>query len=143
MSPAAGRLYAWVAAGSALGGLTRYLVSAAWYQFGDAEISFQFPWPTLLVNGAGSLIIGAYFALTGPDGRLLARPEHRIGVMAGFCGGLTTFSIFSLETLVLIETGRAAVALAYGATSIAVWMAAVWIGYAWGTRINRLRSTPP
>lgn len=137
MIPASARLYAWAAMGSALGGLTRYLISAAWYHLGDP----QFPWPTLMVNAAGSLIIGAYFVLSGPDGRLLARPEHRVGVMAGFCGGLTTFSIFSLETVVLVETGRGGVALAYGAASIVVWMVAVWMGYAWGTRVNRLRST--
>lgn len=128
------RLYLWVAAGSGAGGLLRYLVSAVWYQFGEPSM----PWPTLTVNVFGSLLVGLYFALTGPDGRLIARPEHRVGVIAGFCGGLTTFSIFSLETLVLVTRGQWHLAIVYAALSLGLWMSAVWIGYAWGGRLNRL-----
>lgn len=139
MNPAA-RLYAWAALGSALGGLARYLVSAGWYQW----LGASFPWPTMAVNVAGSALVGLYFALTLPEGRLMARPGHRVFVIVGFCGGFTTFSIFSLESLVLFDQGRLAALGAYLLLSVTGWIAAVWLGYAWGTVLNRMkRKTSP
>src|SRR5438045_5992034 len=85
-------LYGYVAAGSVLGGVARYLVSVI-IQSGPG-----FPWATLFVNVTGSFIIGFYSTLSGPDGRLFASARQRQFVMTGFCGGYTTFSTFSLET---------------------------------------------
>jgi len=126
-------LYAWVAAGSIIGGLTRYLVGLA------LDTGPGFPVATLFINATGSLIIGFYATLTGPDGRMLARPQHRQFVMTGFCGGYTTFSTFSLETFRLFHGGMKYTALAYIAASVLGWLVSVWAGHMMATRINRLK----
>jgi fluoride exporter len=98
------RLYAAVAAGSALGALARFLCSLAL----TGLLGPAFPWGTLAVNGLGSFLIGLYATVSEPGGRLRAGPAWRHFVIAGFCGGFTTFSIFSLETLLLVEARRSA-----------------------------------
>ena len=128
-------LYAWVSAGSIIGGLTRYLVGLA------LETGSSFPWATLFINATGSLIIGFYATLTGADGRVLARPEHRQFVMTGFCGGYTTFSTFSLETFRLFHGGMKYLALAYIGASVVCWLASVWLGHMMAARYNRLQSS--
>ena len=129
------RLYLAVALGSALGAVARYLCSLWLVQLTGPG----FPWGTLAVNVAGSFLIGLYAALSGPDGRLLASPTERQFVMTGFCGGYTTFSIFSLETVRLIEAGRHALAGLNVSVSVVLWLGSVWAGWALATRINRLR----
>lgn len=126
-----------VGLGSAIGGTARWLVSE-WMQ---AWAVGGFPWGTLFVNVTGSLLIGFYAALTAPDGRLLAGPRQRHFVMTGICGGYTTFSIFSLETLQLAQAGRLALSGLHVSISLAAWLLAVWAGYALATRMNRLRRT--
>jgi CrcB protein len=126
-------LYAWVAAGSIAGGLSRYLVGIA------LDTGPGLPWATLFINATGSLIIGFYATLTGPDGRVLARPEHRQFVMTGFCGGYTTFSAFSLETFRLFHAGAKYTALAYIGISVICWLASVWLGHMMAGRYNRLK----
>lgn len=130
-------LYMAVGLGSAIGGTARWLVSE-WMQ---AWAVGGFPWGTLFVNVTGSLLIGFYAALTAPDGRLLAGPRQRHFVMTGICGGYTTFSIFSLETLQLAQAGRLALSGLHVSISLAAWLLAVWAGYALATRMNRLRRT--
>ena len=126
--------YVSVALGSIVGGVARYLVSVLFLsQFGDG-----FPWGTLFVNVTGSFIIGFYAALTGPDGRLFVSPRQRQFVMVGICGGYTTFSAFSLETLRLVQSGNFGTASAYILVSIMTWMVSVWIGHALAARLNRL-----
>ena len=97
------RLYLAVALGSAIGGSLRWLASELIHAWSGAG----FPWGTLFVNVTGSLAIGFYAALAGPDGRLLAGARQRQFVMTGICGGYTTFSVFSLETLRLAQAGAA------------------------------------
>ena len=126
-------LYAWVSAGSILGGLARYFVSLL------LDTGAAFPVATLFINATGSLLIGFYATLTGPDGRVLARPEHRQFVMTGFCGGYTTFSAFSLETFRLFHGGMKWTALAYVAASIVCWLVSVWLGHMMASRTNRLK----
>src|SRR5258708_25251477 len=104
-------LYAWVSFGSILGGLARYFVSLM------LDTGPGFPVATLFINATGSLIIGFYATLTGPDGRMLARPEHRQFVMTGFCGGYTTFSAFSLRTFCPFHGGVKLTPPAYFAAS--------------------------
>jgi CrcB protein len=129
--------YISVALGSVVGGVARYLVSVLFIsQFGDG-----FPWSTLFVNVTGSFIIGFYSALTGPDGWLLASPWQRQFVMVGICGGYTTFSAFSLETLRLVQSGNVHAASLNIGISVVSWLTAVWIGHALATRLNRLRGT--
>jgi fluoride exporter len=128
-------LYGWVAAGSVLGGVARYLASLA------IQLGPPFPWATLFVNVTGSFIIGFYAALSGPDGRLFASAPQRQFVMTGFCGGYTTFSTFSLETFRLLHAGDERTALANIAASIAASLLAVWLGHILAGRINRLKGS--
>jgi CrcB protein len=94
--------YFWVALGSALGGMARYWCSGI-----AARIVGQtFPWGTLIVNVLGSFIIGFFATLTAPDGRLFVPSNGRVFVMVGLCGGYTTFSSFSLQTLNLVQDGE-------------------------------------
>lgn len=124
-----------VGVGSGIGAAARHVASlAALATFGPA-----FPWGTLTVNVAGSFVIGLYATLTGPGGRLHAAPALRQFVLAGFCGGFTTFSIFSLETLRLARDGRVALAGAYVLLSALLWLVAVWLGYLLGRHLNRLK----
>jgi fluoride exporter len=129
--------YISVALGSVVGGVARYLVSVLFI----SQLGNGFPWSTLFVNVTGSFIIGFYAALTGPDGRLLASPRQRQFVMVGICGGYTTFSAFSLETLRLVQSGDMQGAILNLGVSVVGWLSAVWIGHALATRLNRLRGT--
>ena len=133
----AAALYSAVALGSAIGGVLR---AAAGLVF-QAQAGPGFPWSTLFVNVTGSFAIGFYAALTGPDGRLLAGPHQRQFVMTGICGGYTTFSVFSVETLTLVQTGNLPSATLNVGASAAGWLAAVWLGYLLATGVNRLKGS--
>lgn len=128
-------LYAYVAAGSVVGGVARYLVSLA------LATAPGLPLATLLVNLTGSFIIGFYATLTGPDGRVFASARQRQFVMTGFCGGYTTFSAFSLETFMLFRAGMSWTGWAYIAVSAACWLLAVWLGHMLAVRLNRLKGS--
>lgn len=140
MRGAAG-LYAAVAAGTMIGGVLRYLASLAIQGMLGAGFSLGPLSGTLFVNIAGSFVIGFYAALTGPDGRLMAGPRARQFVMAGLCGGFTTFSAFSLDTLRLAQSGALGVAALNVGLSVVTWLLAVWLGHALATRLNRLRGS--
>jgi fluoride exporter len=126
-------MYAYVAAGAVLGGLARYLASLLILPVSG------FPLATLFVNVTGSFIIGFYGTLSGPDGRLFATAQQRQFVMTGFCGGYTTFSSFSLETVRLLRAGMTETAFLNIAVSVVTWLLAVWLGYAAAARLNRLK----
>jgi CrcB protein len=126
--------YIWIAAGSALGGAFRYWCSGVAARL----LGETFPWGTLLVNILGSFVIGVFFTLTGPDGRLLVSPNIRQFVMVGLCGGYTTFSSFSLQTLNLIRDGEILYAGANIVASVLLCMLAVWIGHIMAAQINQL-----
>jgi fluoride exporter len=123
--------YLWIALGSALGGMARYACSnlaVAW--FGPS-----FPWGTLVINVLGSFVIGVFAGLTGPDGRLLVAGDVRQFVMVGLCGGYTTFSAFSLETLNLLQR-RPLAGASYIALSLLLCLLAVWLGHALARKVN-------
>lgn len=127
-------LYLAVAAGSVIGGVLRASASAAVHALAGPS----FPLGTLFVNVVGSFVIGFYATLTGPDGRAFVSARQRQFVMTGICGGFTTFSVFSLETFRLIESGRLPAAGMNIGISIVAWLAAVWLGHAIASRINRI-----
>jgi fluoride exporter len=120
-----------VAAGSGLGALTRYLVSLGTM----ATLGAAVPWATLTVNVAGSLLIGVFATLLAPGGRLAGHLPARAFLMVGFCGGLTTFSVFSLETLELALAGRTGTAAFTVGASLALWIPAAWVGYELAVRL--------
>jgi CrcB protein len=126
--------YVWVAVGSALGGVFRYWCSGVAARL----IGETFPWGTLIVNVAGSFVIGLFFTLTGPDGRLLVSSNARTFVMVGLCGGYTTFSSFSLQTLNLIRDGELMLAGANIVASVLLCMLAVWLGHVAAAHLNQL-----
>lgn len=127
------RLYGYVALGTAIGGVARAAVSLAALRFAGPG----FPWGTLAVNVVGSLAIGLFATLTAPEGRLLVSGRTRQFVMTGLCGGFTTFSVFSLETLHFAFGGHGALAALNVVVSVFAWLAAVTAGHAWATRLNR------
>ena len=123
--------WAWVIIGSALGGMARYGVSGAVAR----RIGETFPWGTLTVNVSGSFVIGLFAALVAAGGALGG--ERMVGalVMTGVCGGYTTFSSFSLQTLNLARDGEWPRALANIVASAALCLLAVWAGFALGALI--------
>jgi fluoride exporter len=128
--------YLWVAIGSALGGMARQwctTMSARWF-------GVDFPWGTLAINIIGSFVIGAFFTLTGTDGRFDVTDNAKLFVMTGICGGYTTFSAFSLQTLSLVQDGEWPRAGAYVLASVGLCLLAVWGGYALASAFNGLRS---
>ena len=127
--------YFWIAVGSALGGMARYWCSgAAARLFGET-----FPWGTLFVNILGSFIIGFFATVTGPDGKFLVGTIPRQFVMIGICGGYTTFSSFSLQTLNLINDGEWLFVGANIVASVALCLFAVWLGHAAAGNFNSLK----
>lgn len=125
------RAYLAVGLGCGLGSALRYQVGL-WLPVPG------FPWATLVVNVLGAWLIAA-FAAYG------ARRTHgRVArwqpfLVAGFCGGFTTFSLFGLETLGMMSKGRHAAALGYVAVSLAAWLGAAWVGYLAGRRLAAAR----
>ncbi len=122
----------YVALGSALGGVGRWLLAGA-----VQRLSPTFPVGTLAVNVAGAFLLGVVlrFSLASPD----VSPEVRTFLAIGVCGGFTTFSTFSWETLSLLEEGAWARAGANVALSVFLCLAAVAIGAAAGRQLFELR----
>src|ERR1700732_2006178 len=121
----------WVAVGSALGGMARYGVSGVVAN----RIGETFPWGTLVVNVSGCFVVGVFAAAIGPGGALAGSLTARQLVLIGLCGGYTTFSSFSLQTLALARDGDWGRALANIAASVALCLAAVWAGFTAGALI--------
>jgi CrcB protein len=116
--------YLWVALGSALGGMARY-----WMTLAMAALTPNFPWGTILINILGSFVIGFFATLTQDGGRLSVPLEARTFVLTGVCGGFTTFSAFSLQTMLLARDGRWLQAVGNIALSLLLCLGAVAIGY--------------
>lgn len=118
------RLLAYIGVGSALGGIARFLLSAALQQ----RASTSFPLGTLAVNITGSLLLGFLlrYSLSTPA----VSAELRAMLTTGFCGGYTTFSTFSYETAVLLEDGDYRRASVYMAASVLASLAGMFLGFA-------------
>jgi CrcB protein len=117
-------MYIWVAIGGAIGTVGRFWLSGVVARL----IGETFPWGTLVINVTGSFIIGFFATLTGPDGRLYAASSTRQFVMTGICGGYTTFSSFSLQTLNLANDGEMVRAGVNVGLSVVLCLLAVWAG---------------
>lgn len=116
--------YFWIMFGGALGSGARFCASGLVAE----RYGTFFPLGTLFVNVTGSFVIGFVAALTDPGGPLLVSPRVRQFVMIGICGGYTTFSAFSLQTLDLARDGDWLRAGLNSVLSFACCLFAVWLG---------------
>jgi CrcB protein len=129
--------YLWIALGGALGSMARFGCSsliANW--FGQT-----FPLGTLVINVLGSFVIGFFATLTGPDGRVLVSGDIRQFVMVGICGGYTTFSSFSLQTLTLAQDGEFFRAGLNVTASVMLCLLSVWLGYVAAAGLNAVKGS--
>ena len=124
-------IYFWVGLGGALGSMARL-----WVGVRVAMLTgIHFPWSTILINLFGSFVIGFFATLTRD--RLPVPIEARAFVMVGLCGGFTTFSAFSLQTLELARASRLLDAGANVMLSVALCLVAVAIGHWLATLFGR------
>lgn len=121
----------WIALGGALGTVARY-----WVALWALPISRDLPWGTILINIGGSFAIGLFGTLTLAHGRHPVPETARLFFMVGVCGGFTTFSFFSLQTLDLLRAGAAGRALANVVFSFLLCLAAVALGHMAGAALN-------
>ncbi|MDD2764292.1 MAG: fluoride efflux transporter CrcB [Opitutaceae bacterium] len=128
-------LYLLIALGGALGSVARFFISGVVAnQFGTT-----FPWGTFMINVTGSFLIGFYATLTGPDGRVFASSNARQFFMTGICGGYTTFSSFSLQTLNLARDGEWLQAGGNTVGSVVTCLVATWLGHLAAAQLNQLK----
>ncbi len=113
-----------IALGGAAGALSRFgLMNLVASLLGN-----RLPWGTLLVNISGSLLIGVLYVLVSE--KMLLSADARALLMVGFLGAFTTFSTFSLDTMLLIQQGWLLQAIGYMLTSVMVCVLATWLGMA-------------
>lgn len=117
-------IYVWLFLGGGLGTIGRY-----WANGIVSKQFVTFPMGTLVINVTGSFVIGFFATLTDPGGRWLVSPTFRTFFMVGICGGYTTFSSFSLQTLNLARDGEWLYAGLNALLSFALCLLAVWLGH--------------
>lgn len=113
-----------VAIGGAVGSVGRLYASRLVMQLSGGT----FPLGTMFVNVTGGIIIGFLAALAEPESRLYLNPQTRLLLMTGVCGGYTTFSTFSLETMSLLGDGQFLSASINAVGSVLLCLGAVWLG---------------
>lgn len=128
-------LYLLIALGGALGSVARFWLGNLIAE----QVHSGFPWGTLVVNITGSFAIGFFATLTLPDGRWPAHNHTRHFFMTGLCGGYTTFSAFSLQTLQLAREGAWLRVSSYTAASVLACVAAAAAGHLCASALNRQR----
>lgn len=119
-----------VAAGGALGSSLRYLATVWVHDW----LGKGFPWGTLLVNTAGSLLIGYFASLLPPVDESV--PVLRLLLVTGLLGGFTTFSAFSMDTLQLLHAGDLFKAGVNVTITLVSCIACVWMGYEFGKLLH-------
>ncbi|MDH4130621.1 MAG: fluoride efflux transporter CrcB [Gemmatimonadota bacterium] len=122
-----------VALGSAFGGVARYLLGGLVQQASRGS----FPVGTLVINVSGSFLLGLFYRYAADSAAIT--PEVRAFLTIGFCGGYTTFSTFSYETVRLIEDGEGGRALLYAGLSLLLSIGGMLLGLAAGRELLVLR----
>ncbi len=125
----------WIFAGGGLGSLARWGLSG----FVANRFGQTFPWGTLVVNVTGCFVIGLFATATGPEGRWMAPASFRQFFMLGVCGGYTTFSSFSLQTLNLADDGEWFSAGANAVLSLVLCLVGVWLGHVLALELNSVK----
>ncbi|MFQ5702751.1 MAG: fluoride efflux transporter CrcB [Gemmatimonadales bacterium] len=125
-------LLIYVALGGAVGAVARYGLSG----FVQHRMGSGFPWGTLAVNVAGSLLLGFIVRLFHGS---TVTPELRAAVTIGLIGAFTTFSTFSYETVALLDHGEWSGAAAYLVGSVVLALAAAFVGMGLGSYILQAR----
>ena len=125
--------YLYVAIGSAVGGLARFVVGTwlqghldDWAPRSGGSPMLPFPIGTLIVNVTGSFVLGAILVLVGRQGQ--HANAMRLLLAVGLCGGYTTFSTFSADTVGLLENGGGALAVLNVLASVGLALMAVFAG---------------
>jgi len=115
--------------GGGLGSLLRYSVG----RYLQPLLEADFPYGTLLVNVAASLVLGLV------AGGIVGRQNETIRLLVGvgFCGGLSTFSTFSADTLTLLQQGRFSAAFSNILGNVLLCLLASWTGFGLGLHLNR------
>jgi|SRR5690554_2622526 len=111
-----------VGLGGGVGSMFRYSISVLFNKFSTT----LFPWPTFIVNVLGSFLMGLLISYFGRS--LIVSPNLKLLLVAGFCGGFTTFSTFSIEGLNLLNSGNTTIAITYILGSVFFGLIAVWLG---------------
>lgn len=111
-----------VAMGGAVGSAMRYLTSKVMQDW----LPNSFPYGTFVVNLLGCLVIGILYGLV--DQNILGNNHLKLLLITGFCGGFTTFSTFSHESLSLVQQGHLSYAVLYVGGSVCLGMIMVLIG---------------
>jgi CrcB protein len=120
-----------VALGGAIGSVARY-----WLALLMLPVSRDLPGGTIVINIVGSFAISFFGTLTLEHGRFAVPEIWRLAFMVGVCGGFTTFSSFSLQTLDLLRAGQPGKALLNIGISVIICLIAVWLGFLAAQQIN-------
>jgi CrcB protein len=126
--------YLWLGLGGAIGTMARFWLGGIVTTYFDT-----FPMGTLVVNVSGSFLIAFFGTLTAADGRWLVSPNARIFFMTGICGGYTTFSSFSWQTLALAQDGKWLYVGLNVLGSVALCLFAAWLGYIAAMFLNSMK----
>lgn len=129
--------YLWVALGGALGSVSRHWLSG----LVAARFGETFPWGTLVINVTGSFFIGLIGAVASPEGRMdsQSRAFATQFLMLGVCGGYTTFSSFSWQTLQRLQDREWLFAGGNIILSVVLCLMAVWLGYLLGSTVSAMK----
>ncbi|MEI6459298.1 MAG: fluoride efflux transporter CrcB [Pseudomonadota bacterium] len=123
----------YIAAGGALGSVARYYATLALTAVAGAGM----PWGTVLVNITGSFVIGCAAGAFSAGSPASTAPFVRYFLMVGLCGGYTTFSAFSLQTVHMLQDGLPVRALCHALLSVCACVAATMIGYSLAATLTR------
>lgn len=130
-------IYLIIGLGSFLGGIARYWLSGVVHLW----TGVMFPWGTLTVNVIGSFIIGFLYSLFSPTGLFLVSSETRYFLTIGICGGFTTFSTFSLETLNLFQEGEFFKVGLNIIVTVLLCLLFVWLGHLLASLMAQLKES--